>query len=223
MEKSLRRRKKQGEKLPEPDRAVKRPHPDTGEGELSARLGSLVAGYAERLGEETYNLIRRHWLGIVNFHLLVFVVGAMEAPLLSNLDQHWVSKFVYGFYGFFCHQEPSRSLFLFGQQVAICSRCLAFYSALFIFGLMISLKAFRPLNLKWALILILPACVDVLLQALGFTESTNLSRITTGLLLGMSVSLFLFPRAQRIVNRINHQINASKQESRGTSKVFFHK
>jgi uncharacterized membrane protein len=191
--------------LPEPDRVVKRPHPDADEGEISTRLGNSIAGFAEKLGKRTYSLIRRHWLGIVNFHLLVFLVGALEAPLTLHLAQRWASRLVYGFYGFFCHQEPSRSFFVFGNQVAICSRCLSFYFSLFIFGLIVSLREFRPLKIKWAVILILPACVDVFLQALNITESTNLLRTTTGFLLGMAVSLYLFPRAQRMMSHLKDE------------------
>jgi len=146
--------------------------------------------------------VRLHWLGIVNFHLLVFVIGALEAPLLLHLNQQWISRLIYGFYSFFCHQEASRSFFLFGNQVAICSRCLSFYSSVLIFGLWVSLKRTKPLDLKLALFLILPALVDVLLQTLHITESTNLVRITTGTLLGLAVSLYLFPRAQRAMERL---------------------
>jgi uncharacterized membrane protein len=205
MEKLLGRQKNQGGRLTEPDQAVRRPHPDADEGELSARLGNSIAGFAEKLGKLTYNLVRRHWLGIVNFHLLIFLVGAMEAPLTLHLNQRWVSRLVYGFYGFFCHQEPSRSFFVFGNQVAICSRCMSFYLSLLIFGLIVSLREFRPLKLKWAVILILPACADVFLQTLNITESTNLLRTTTGLLLGMAVCLYLFPRAQRMVSRLKDE------------------
>jgi len=53
-----------------------------------------------------------------------------------------------------------------------------------------------------ALLLILPALVDVFLQILSIKESTNLIRVTTGLLLGMAVSLYLFPRAQKALDRL---------------------
>jgi len=41
------------------------------------------------------------------------------------------------------------------------------------------------------------------LQSLGLSESTNLIRGTTGTLLGTAVSLYLFPRAQRAVERLD--------------------
>jgi uncharacterized membrane protein len=184
----------------EPGRTTLQSPRDAGRSESPRSLGSRLGRGAEKLGGWTYRFVRRHWLGIVNFHLLVFLAGALEAPLLLYLDPPWISKLVYGVYGFFCHQDPSRSFFLFGNQVAICSRCLAFYSAALIMGLLLSLKDLRPLPASWALALAFPAVADVTLQAVHLTESTNLLRTTTGLLLGMAVSLYLLPRAKSAVD-----------------------
>jgi uncharacterized membrane protein len=109
----------------------------------------------------------------------------------------------YGLYSFFCHQEPSRSVFLLGSQLAVCSRCLAFYSSLLAAGLWVSLRMRKPLDFRLALLLVLPSSVDVLLQVLGIRDSTNLIRLTTGALLGMGIALYLFPRAQRVLERLS--------------------
>jgi uncharacterized membrane protein len=184
----------------EPARRMLRSPRDAGRSEMSRWLGIWLGRGAEKLGGWAYRFVRRHWLGIVNFHLLIFLIGALEAPLLLYLDPPWISKLVYGVYGFFCHQDPSRSFFLFRNQMAICSRCLAFYSAILIMGLLISRRDLRPLPAAWALALALPAAADVTLQAGHLTESTNLLRTTTGLLLGTAVSLYLLPRAKSAVN-----------------------
>jgi uncharacterized membrane protein len=159
--------------------------------------GQFLGRHAEKLGIKTYNFVRLHWLGIINFHLCIFVAGALVAPCFSHLGLEWMSKIIYGFYGFFCHQKTSRSFFLLENQVAICSRCLAFYSTVLFFGLWLSFKKMRPLDLKLALLLIFPAIADVLLQTLHIRESTNLLRVTNGALLGLACSLYLLPRAQK--------------------------
>jgi uncharacterized membrane protein len=161
-----------------------------------------LGGAAEKLGGWTYRFVLRHWLGIINFHILLFLVGAIEAPLLLYLDQPWIAKIVYGFYGFFCHQDPSRSFFLFGNQVAICSRCLAFYSSALVFGMWVGLRKPRPLDWRMALLLIFPSVAGVLLQITHIRESTNLIRVTSGALLGMAVSLYLYPRAQKALSNL---------------------
>jgi uncharacterized membrane protein len=200
MERLSERRRKRKEKLPAQNQTHSRPNLDAAGPEFSVRLGRRLAGYSEKLGGWTYDFVRHHWLGIVNFHLLVFVIGALEAPLLVHLDQQWIARLFYCFYGFFCHQDPSRSFLLFGNQIAICSRCLAFYSSILVFGLWLSRRNLKPLSLRLAGLLAMPAVLDVLLQAVHLIESTNLIRTTSGFLLGMAVSLYLLPRAKRDVH-----------------------
>jgi uncharacterized membrane protein len=158
------------------------------------RLGLFLARNAEKLGLRVYLFVSKHWLGIINFHLLLFILGAISAPYLSYLGEGGIAKYIYGFYGISCHQIPSRSFFIFSHQIAICARCFSFYASMMVFGLLLSLKNIRPLNRKTALFLALPIVVDVFLQALGIRESTNLLRVTTALLLGLSVSFYIYPR-----------------------------
>jgi uncharacterized membrane protein len=203
MEKWLEKQKKQREKAPEQIQTLHRQQLDSGNQSFSFQLGRSLGEAAEKLGSLTYRFVLRHWLGIINFHILVFLVGAMEAPLLLYLDQPWLAKIVYGFYGFFCHQDPSRSFFLLGNQVAVCSRCLAFYSSVLAFGMWAGSRKPRPLDRKMALLLISPTIMGVLLQITHIRESTNLIRITSGALLGMAVSLYLYPRAQKALSSLN--------------------
>jgi uncharacterized membrane protein len=169
---------------------------------LSCRLGRLLAGHAEKMGEGAYRLVRTHWLGLINLHLFIFIGGALAAPCLLHLNLEWAWRIVYRFYGFFCHQEASRSFLIFGDQVAICSRCLSFYCSALAVGMWVGLKKPKALSFRLALILCLPAMVSVLLQTLGLFESTNLIRVTTGALLGTAASLYLFPRGQRAMERL---------------------
>jgi uncharacterized membrane protein len=157
-------------------------------------LDLFLARNAEKLGIKVYGFIRRHWLGIINFHLLLFVLGSICAPYLSFLGQEGVAKYIYGFYGISCHQIPSRSFFVFDHQIAICARCFSFYVSMLAFGLWLSVVNPRPLSRKIALLLALPIAVDVSLQTLGIAESTNLLRVTTALLLGLSISFYGYPR-----------------------------
>jgi len=164
-----------------------------------ARLGLFLARNAEKLGLRVYDFVRGHWLGIVNFHLLLFILGSICAPYLSYLGQEGVypegiAKYIYWFYGISCHQIPSRSFFILGHQIAICARCFSFFSSMLIFGLLLSLKNVRPLNRKIAFLLALPLLVDVLLQTLGISESTQVLRVTTAVLLGLSISFYIYPR-----------------------------
>ena len=159
-----------------------------------ASLDLFLARNAEKLGVRVYDFVRRHWLGIVNLHLFLFILGSICAPCLSYLGQEGIAKYIYRFYGISCHQIPSRSFFIFDHQIAICARCFSFFSSMLVFGLLLSLKNVRPLNRKIAFLLALPILVDVLLQTLGVNESTQLLRVTTAVLLSLSISFYIYPR-----------------------------
>lgn len=169
------------------------------------RLGLFLARNAEKLGLRVYDFVRRRWLGIINFHLFLFILGSVSAPCLSYSGQEGIAKYIYGFYGISCHQIRSRSFFILDQQIAICSRCFSFYASLLVFGLLLSLKNFRPLNKKIAIFLALPIMVDVMLQTLGITESTHLLRVTTALLLSLSISFYLYPRIKVSIERYTEE------------------
>lgn len=185
-------------------------HPNLVPLSLNDRLGLFFAKHAERLGIKVYDFVRRHWLGIINFNLFLFILGSLLAPYLSYSGQEWfgfayhkgIAKYIYGFYGISCHQIPSRSFFIFGHQLALCARCFSFYTSMLVFGLWLSLKNFRPLNRKTAFFLALPIIMDVLLQTLGIKESTHLLRITTAVLLSLSISFYVYPRIQSSINPV---------------------
>jgi uncharacterized membrane protein len=164
-------------------------------------LDLFLARNAEKLGIKVYDFVRLHWLGIVNFHLFFFILGSVSAPCLSYWGQEGIAKYIYGFYGFSCHQIPSRSFFIFGQQIAICARCFSFFSSMLIFGLLLSLLKIRPLDRRIAFLLACPLLVDVSLQTLGIEESTNLLRVTTAILLSLSISFYIYPRIKVCMER----------------------
>jgi len=219
MEKCIEKDTKRKETVPDRSRTASQQLLNVEGGQFFSRLGKSLARATEKAGIWIYHFVRLHWLGIVNFHLLIFVIGALEAPLLLHLGQPWISKIIYGFYSLFCHQEASRSFFVFGNQMAICSRCLSFCSSAVVFGLWVSFKRTKPLDPRLTLILISPAMVDVFLQILHIRESTNLIRVTTGALLGMAVSIYLFPRAQKALERLTTDGSQTSRNQAGDVEV----
>ncbi len=161
------------------------------------QLAESLARWAEKAGEKTFAFVKFHWLGIVNFHVGLFIIGALLAPVFQHLDMNSLSKILYGFYGLFCHQKESRCFLLLNHPVAICARCLSFYSTCLIVGIWISLRRLKPIDLKLATLLLVPGAVDALLQILQIRESSNLMRTTTGALMGLAFSGYLLPRAQK--------------------------
>jgi uncharacterized membrane protein len=217
MERYIEKEKPQKQTHPETKRLPSRQSPEGDKAGTSDRLGRFLGRQAEKVGGSAYRLVRAHWLALVNFHIFLFVGGALIAPCLLYLDLGWASEIVYRFYGLFCHQKASRSLFLFGGQVAICTRCVSFYSSILLVGMWVGLRKPGPLSFRTALLLSLPAMISVLLQTLGLSESTNLIRLTTGALLGTAISLYLFPRAQKALERLETEQDAAAKRPGGRS------
>ena len=72
---------------------------------------------AETLNRGVYWLAR-HWMGVVNGLILLYVGGTFLAPVLYKLGIPALGRALHVFYGPFCHQYPFRSWFLFGPQAA---------------------------------------------------------------------------------------------------------
>jgi uncharacterized membrane protein len=60
--------------------------------------------------------LTRHWLFGVNTVVGLYVGGTLLAPMLMRLGLQGPGRLVYWIYGFFCHQLPERSYFLFGPN-----------------------------------------------------------------------------------------------------------
>jgi uncharacterized membrane protein len=98
-------------------------------------------------------------------------------------------KLPYSFGDLLCHQKSERSFFLNGNQLPFCSRCTAIWIGLLI-GVSLILFYQIDLNERFMLLIILslvPIGVDGTGQLFGFWESSNLSRVITGLIVGIPI------------------------------------
>ncbi len=102
-----------------------------------------------------------------------------------NSMRNPVSRPVYLFGDWECHQHASRSFFLNDNQMPVCARCTAIF-------LFIGLTAFFivfyrvKVSFLWVLLLIIPMGLDGTIQLLSSYESTNPIRFITGGLAGMA-------------------------------------
>lgn len=104
------------------------------------------------------------------------VIGEMSFP--------W--NVVYSIGDRLCHQKSERSLFLNGNEMPFCTRCMAIWSGLAL-GLGFMVLYSIELNEKFfiaILLSIIPLGVDGVGQLLGLWNSTNLIRFLTGVIAG---------------------------------------
>ena len=83
----------------------------------------------------------------------------------------------------FCHRKPERSFFWKGRQFPVCARCTGIHIGYLTFP--IFLFNIFTLNIWWTLALIIPTYVDGLTQALFKRESSNILRVTSGIMAGI--------------------------------------
>jgi uncharacterized membrane protein len=110
---------------------------------------------------------------------------------INDMDLPW--GFVYSAGDRLCHQKAERSFFINDNQMPFCSRCTAIWLGLVI-GLGFMVFYTIQLNEKFLfaiMISFVPIGVDGIGQLFGFWESTNVVRVITGLLVGMSCGIAL--------------------------------
>jgi len=141
--------------------------------------------------------------------VLVWVFLILLAPIAEANNFTAVSSPIYKFFGFLCHQIPSRSFHVENHQFAVCSRCFGVYFGL-LFGFIIypifrSIEEIEPLSRVWLFLALIPMGVDWSLGFFGIWENTHLSRFLTGLILGGTCALFIVPALVEIWRNLSYR------------------
>lgn len=87
-------------------------------------------------------------------------------------------------YMFYCHRMPERSFFFRGRQFPICARCTGILLG-YIIGILYIIF-YNKLGYTLELILMVPLLIDGIGQYKGYFVSTNIRRLITGILGGIS-------------------------------------
>jgi uncharacterized membrane protein len=161
-------------------------------------LNSFARGM-EGFGDTLGRFFTRHWLGLMNGVLLVITGLSILAPYLEHAGHPIPGLLIYKAFRLLCHQKPERCFFVFGHQMAVCSRCFSVYASFLLIGL--AFAAWRALTQRhweeiplWMLgVLAIPMALDGVTQLVGWRESTQVLRTITGTLVGAGVGLFVFP------------------------------
>jgi uncharacterized membrane protein len=165
------------------------------------------------------SFIIRHWLTIVNVLLFLFIVPILLYPFfMSTGDPTLVTLAgaIKAGYHPTCHQLPDRCLFIFGYQMAVCSRCFAIYVSFLAGGLLFYFikDKLKPFHIFYYILLCVPMAVDGLAQLFGVpiprgigpgfeliwtTLSNNEIRVITGAIFGFGSAMFVMPYMQQVL------------------------
>ena len=162
------------------------------------------------------------------FLLFAFVASLFVVPFLeSNPSTSETGRALFLIYRPMCHQLPSRSFFVFGKQMPVCSRDFGIY-----FGMLLGALAFpfisgiRSTKLLPVWILIgsmVPIGIDGGVQLvsqytsipfIGTYESNNPLRLATGLLIGMAMSFYAIPLLNGIWQGLEQDMEKGDRKER---------
>ncbi len=137
------------------------------------------------------------WLAYAGVTLLAGMAVAVivAAPWLRAHGHDLAAWVTYDAFHQICHQIPARSFFLWGQPLAVCSRCSAIVSGglagLLLVPILRSLRAPLPKR-RWLAISVLACAVDVVRDWAGLPNSF-VSRTITGSVVGALMAFYLVP------------------------------
>ncbi len=135
--------------------------------------------------------------GVVLFFVAAWVFVILLAPIAAANGMTSISDPIYNFYGYICHQIPSRSFHTLEHKFAVCSRCFGVYFGLLlgfiIYPLFRSMEETEPFPRIWLFLSMIPMGIDWSLTMFGIWENTFFTRITTGLILGITCAIYIVP------------------------------
>ncbi|MBP2046531.1 putative membrane protein [Methanobacterium aggregans] len=92
-----------------------------------------------------------------------------------------------------CHRKPERTFKIRGHYFPVCSRCTGLYIgafSYFIYAYFFYVEYSLSL-IALAILMIIPTFTDGFTQLLGFRESNNILRFTTGLIGGLGLGILV--------------------------------
>ncbi|MEW5961286.1 MAG: DUF2085 domain-containing protein [Chloroflexota bacterium] len=169
--------------------------------ELSQPRPLAINGFNQNFAlwiDRSVRWVSKHWLAVTNTFFLLYVGLPILAPILLAYGFTGPANLIYSLYRAACHQLPSRSYFILGEQVAFCQRDVAIYGMLFLGGVVYGLARPRlqPPALRWYAFFLVPIAVDggmqlvsQLLEAISVAVLWGIGLVIIGL-----VTLLLYRR-----------------------------
>lgn len=140
---------------------------------------------------------------------LLWLSAIVVTPYLADKGFRLSSDFLYYFFSHFCHQKPERSLFLFGEQLPVCTRDVSVYAAVFVSSVVyprLRDMCTPKMLSKWYLVVfLLPMALDGGTQLVGLRESTTCLRVITGFLGGLIIPFYVIPLLMASTSSVNVQ------------------
>ncbi len=137
----------------------------------------------------------------------LWTIAIVAAPTARASGSGAVSSPLYTFFSYICHQQPERSFHILGEQFGVCSRCFGVYLGLVIgviaYPIWRGVETIEPVARFWLFVSLIPITIDWSLTAFGIWENTQVSRLMTGLILGIACATFILPAVVEIIRNFS--------------------
>ncbi len=136
-----------------------------------------------------------YYIKMLLFLMMFIWCTGIFFPVLSMTGQSYlVSHIILNkIYSLVCHQENSKSFFIYGIEIEVCARCTGIYLGALIISvpaLIFSKLKFHSKKILFISIGIMTA--DVLLYSAGAYHYSRFVALLTGLILGSVAILYIF-------------------------------
>jgi len=156
---------------------------------------------------------------VVLFASLTWSLAIIAPPIAFHFGATGLADFIYGFFSRVCHQLESHSLHLFGAKLAVCARCTAIYLGFFVSVVLYPLLMRRILTTVVArtisgssrtlFLSVLPILLALGLSEIGVHESTLVTRVVTGAILGITLPFILMSPADEAMKELRLSLRPS--------------
>lgn len=144
--------------------------------------------------------------------IIALIIGA---PLAQASGHPAFGATIYKAFSFVCHQIPERSFHLAGHQFGVCSRCTGLYAGFAVaalgYPLIRSLKTTGTPPRLWLILAAVPLAIDFALGFFSIWRNNQLSRFTTGALLGAVAVFYIMPGlvelTSSMIRRLKRNVN----------------
>ena len=152
------------------------------------------------------------WLGLI-----------IGAPFLLSLPSSNCKKSAFLIYWFFspvCHQLKGSSFIIYGNQMAVCSRCFGIYLGIMLgvlaYPLIRSFDFVRVVHRRYILLAPLPMVGDVAFLMMGVYPPLLWLKALTGMFFGFAIPFYLLPALYQMVSQwSNFKFLATLIQQRG--------
>ena len=137
--------------------------------------------------------------------IILWIAAVFAAPYLKSQSSTY-GNLIYTVFSPTCHQIPSRCLTLYGNPLAVCTRCLGIYLGFFLgTGLFPVFRRLSSESLPKAKILILmslPIVIDMAANVVSLWASPHWLRLATGLIWGAILPFYFIPGVTDIFKKV---------------------